>query len=129
MNTAYRELIQRVDELATKLSSYYSGHLACRAGCSGCCRHHLSVFRVEAAAIQEAIDALPETVRSRLERQAREASADSAQGSHTVCPLLVEDRCAVYSARPLICRTQGLPLLFESGDGEKVVDFCPLNFT
>jgi Fe-S-cluster containining protein len=41
----------------------------------------------------------------------------------------VDDACAIYGARPLICRTQGLPLLFEAEDGEAEVDFCPLNFT
>jgi hypothetical protein len=43
--------------------------------------------------------------------------------------LLVDDRCAVYESRPLICRTQGLPLLIEAEDGWQEVDFCPLNFT
>ncbi len=43
--------------------------------------------------------------------------------------MLVDDRCAVYESRPLICRTQGLPLLIEAEDGEAEVDFCPLNFT
>lgn len=43
--------------------------------------------------------------------------------------MLVEDRCAIYESRPLICRTQGLPLLLKAEDGEAEVDFCPLNFT
>jgi Fe-S-cluster containining protein len=42
---------------------------------------------------------------------------------------LVNNCCAIYAARPLICRTQGLPLLFEAEDGAQEVDFCPLNFT
>ena len=41
----------------------------------------------------------------------------------------MDDRCSIYESRPLICRTQGLPLLIESEDGEQEVDFCPLNFT
>lgn len=43
--------------------------------------------------------------------------------------MLVNDRCSIYELRPLICRTQGLPLLLETEDGEAEVDFCPLNFT
>ena len=43
--------------------------------------------------------------------------------------MLVDDRCSIYQSRPLICRTQGLPLLMEAEDGEQEVDFCPLNFT
>ena len=41
---------------------------------------------------------------------------------------LVENCCSIYESRPLICRTQGLPLLLESEEGELEVDFCPLNF-
>ncbi len=43
--------------------------------------------------------------------------------------MLVDDACAIYPSRPLICRTQGLPLLIEAEDGEQEVVFCPLNFT
>ena len=49
-------------------------------------------------------------------------------------------QCEIYPARPLICRTQGLPLAYPSGfvdaaavsakttDGREIV-WCPLNFT
>jgi hypothetical protein len=39
---------------------------------------------------------------------------------------LHQDRCAVYTHRPVICRTHGLPLLVRSADGEQR-DCCPLN--
>jgi len=54
--------------------------------------------------------------------------AQEAEGQPVACPLLVEDRCSIYESRPLICRTQGLPLLLEAEDGGQEVDFCPLNF-
>ena len=129
MNMVYRQLIQRIEELAARLSSYYSKHLVCRAGCSSCCHHHLTVFRVEADAIREAIQALPEETRSLVEQRAREVNEREELGLPLACPLLIDDRCAIYSSRPVICRTQGLPLLFESDDGEEEVDFCPLNFS
>lgn len=89
----------------------------------------MSVFAVEAAAIGEAVDALPETLRQRLAQQARDVLGMEARDEPTICPMLVDDRCSIYAARPLICRTQGLPLLLETDDGEAEVDFCPLNFT
>jgi hypothetical protein len=129
--SAYRQLVEQVDRLAARLASRYARHLACRAGCSGCCHHHLSVFPVEADAAREAIEALPPEIRAVVERQAREITRREADDQPVACPLLVEDRCSIYEARPLICRTQGLPLLIqiEGGDGEPEVDFCPLNFT
>jgi uncharacterized protein len=43
------------------------------------------------------------------------------------CPLLENERCLLYAARPLICRTHGLPIhMIREGRGG--VDFCPRNF-
>jgi uncharacterized protein len=129
VNETYDTLVARVDALAARFSARYAKHLVCRAGCSGCCHHHLSVFAVEAAAIRRAIEAMPAALRGRVEAQARETDVREARGEPVACPLLVDDRCAIYESRPLICRTQGLPLLLEADDGELEVDFCPLNFS
>ena len=129
MKSPYEQFVYSVDELSAELSKRYHQHLACHAGCSGCCHHHLSVFPVEAAALKEAIDKLPPEQRSKIEAQARETNEREQRGESVSCPLLVEDRCSVYTSRPFICRTQGLPLLIEAEDGELEVDFCPLNFT
>jgi len=118
-----------VDLLIAKLQARYSKHLVCRAGCAGCCHHHLSVFAVEAEEARAAIDTLPAPIRARVEEQAREVIKLEARGERVACPLLVDDRCSIYESRPVICRTQGLPLLIEAEDGEREVDFCPLNFT
>lgn len=125
---AYRQFIEQVDRLAARLSARYARHLVCRSGCSGCCHHHLSVFAIEAASVRETIEALPDETRMVIEGQAHNVIAHEAEGQLVACPLLVEDRCSIYESRPLICRTQGLPLLLEAEDGEQEVDFCPLNF-
>ncbi|MBS1787876.1 MAG: YkgJ family cysteine cluster protein [Acidobacteria bacterium] len=129
MTDSYHQLIEHVDKLVANLSSRYAQHLVCRAGCSGCCHHHLSVFAVEAAAVRKSVETLPESLRHRLEQQARVVLEAEARNEAVACPMLVEDRCAIYESRPLICRTQGLPLLIEAEDGVAEVDFCPLNFT
>jgi uncharacterized protein len=127
--TPYEQLVAQTDALAARLSARYAAHLACRAGCSGCCQHHLSVFAVEAAHIATALTAMPEDLRLRLVKQAQQVNEQETRGEAVACPLLVDERCSIYAARPLICRTQGLPLLFEMAEGESEVDFCPLNFT
>ena len=118
-----------MDLLTAELQARYSKHLVCRAGCAGCCHHHLSVFAVEAEEALAAIETLPAPIRARVEEQAREVIKREARGEPVACPLLVDDRCSIYESRPLICRTQGLPLLIEAEDGELEVDFCSLNFT
>jgi Fe-S-cluster containining protein len=116
----YQEFIRETDRMADHLTDYYRLHLVCRPGCSTCCRHDLSLFPVEAAAVRVAVLALAEVTRALVLRQA--------WATPRACPLLVDDRCAIYPDRPLICRTQGLPLLIVGEDGEQTVDFCPRNF-
>ncbi|MBP6824890.1 MAG: YkgJ family cysteine cluster protein [Acidobacteria bacterium] len=129
MTKSYRQLIEQADTLTATLSSRYSEHLVCRSGCSGCCHHHLSVFAVEAASIRAAIEALPDSLRVQLKARACETLELEARSESVACPMLIDDRCSIYESRPLICRTQGLPLLIEAEDGQPEVDFCPLNFT
>lgn len=129
MSSTYHKFIKQVDELTAKLSERYSKHLVCCAGCSACCHHHLSVFPVEAEEVRKALEALPGEMRARVEERAREVTRREAEGGPVACPLLLDDRCSIYQSRPLICRTQGLPLLIEAEDGQLEVDFCPLNFT
>ncbi|MFN0123506.1 MAG: YkgJ family cysteine cluster protein [Blastocatellia bacterium] len=125
----YQNLVAQTDALAARLTDKYAAWLQCRAGCSGCCHHHLSVFPVEAAHLQTAIRALPDAEQDAIREQTLAVIDSETRGEPVACPLLVADKCAVYAARPLICRTQGLPLLYESVDGNPEVDCCPLNFT
>lgn len=121
-----------VDRFSASLTECYSSHLVCREGCSGCCQHHLSVFPVEAAHIRSAFDELPEEIKTRIQMQAQKVELLESQDDGNIpvaCPMLVDGACAIYEARPVICRTQGLPLIYENEEGEQEVDFCPLNFT
>ena len=129
MADAYRELVTEIDEMTARLTSRYREHLQCQAGCSGCCQHHLSLFKVEADTILDVILRMPVTRRVVLESQAREVRERETNGLTVTCPLLLNDRCSIYESRPIICRTQGLPLLMTSDDGTEEVDWCPLNFT
>ncbi len=125
----YPDFLREVDAKAAQLTAYYRPHLVCRAGCSSCCSHDLSVFEVEAAVVLRALLELPGSLQQRITLQARQAPDLKLKGKEPGCPLLVDDRCAIYEARPVICRTQGLPLLYIADDGNQEVDFCRLNFT
>lgn len=117
----YLALVQRVDELCSATHSQFEEEISCRPGCDACCRH-LSIFAVEGAALREALSALPPPEAAEL---LEAASAATPEGP---CPLLRNGLCRLYEARPIICRTHGLPLLVNR-DGESGVDFCPENFT
>lgn len=117
----YLTLVDRVDDLCQRATEEFRAHIACRAGCDGCCRH-LSLFRVEAFALARALNDLPAEQAARV----REQAAQILPGDP--CPLLANGHCLLYAARPIICRTHGLPLLTRKENGEQLIDFCPLNF-
>ena len=118
---AYRQLVAKLDAFCQSLSERFPEQLACRACCDSCCRH-LTLFPVEAAALQEALRLLPAEQFTELQQRARQCPDEGP------CPLLQAGLCRLYAARPLICRSHGLPLLLREGDQTRI-DHCPLNFT
>ncbi|MCU0672558.1 MAG: YkgJ family cysteine cluster protein [Myxococcota bacterium] len=69
-----------------------------------------------------------------------ELEDDELEDDDVRCVMLGDDgRCAVYAARPLVCRSQGLPLAYPNDvvpieavrarAGDKALVWCPLNFT
>ena len=115
----YISLLSRVDQLCREINEKFAEQIACRAGCSACCRH-LTLFPVEAANLVKAVESLPAEIRSLLAGRIQWSESGS-------CPLLLDDCCTVYDNRPVICRTHGLPLLAEV-EGRRSVDCCPENF-
>src|SRR5689334_20047158 len=101
----YLAFLECVDKLCAKITAEFTADILCRAGCSGCCRH-LNLFPVEAANLATAVGKLPQELRDLLAERAH-------WPEESPCPLLLDDCCLVYGARPVICRTHGLPLLIE----------------
>ena len=117
----YRLLVARVDVLCNGIIAAFHPHITCNKGCDSCCRH-LSLFPVEGVALAAAVAELPADAAAYLRQRAGEAAADGP------CPLLMGGQCLLYAARPLICRTHGLPILTMEAETRRV-DFCPSNFT
>ena len=117
----YALLIEKIDRHGAAIHRQWRRHMACGKGCHHCCRH-IAVFPVEAAYLAGALARLPAAAAAAVRDSARRAMADGP------CPILdTGGACRLYDARPVICRTQGLPLLIRQ-DGDTKIDFCPLNF-
>jgi Fe-S-cluster containining protein len=116
-------LRRRVEDHFAAAQARTPGAMQCRAGCASCCRARFGVFGVEAERVTAA---LAELERADPELRARvRAQADDPR--HDACALLVDDRCTVYDARPLICRSHGLAVRIRDDAGERI-ETCPLNY-
>lgn len=118
----YKTLLARVNGRCGEIETALSGHMACRKGCSACCLN-ISVFPVEAIRLRLAFDTLTDEAKASALTRATQSSDEGP------CPLLDgEGACLLYAHRPVICRTHGLPIVFDDGKGTRRVDFCPENF-
>lgn len=116
----YDAVVAKVDAAVAAAVVVAGDQLSCKAGCDSCCVDGLSVLPVEAAAIARYVDG-------------NDVEFVAKGGRH--CVFLADDgRCAVYAARPLLCRTHGLPLKMEGmkRGALKIVDddvrVCSLNY-
>ena len=117
----YKQLISRVDALCGEIAAVLGEQITCTAGCSTCCSS-ITVFPVEAAYMRQILENLPGQQAEEIRRHVSEHAAGER------CPLLLHHRCLLYEARPLICRTHGLPIVY-TADGRRNSDCCPLNLT
>ena len=109
--------------------------ITCHAGCESCCHAELTVSDVEAASVRAGLDALEAVDRERV----RERAASPISSTPRCVMLEADGRCAIYNARPLVCRTQGHALQYPDGvipanalfarTKTGGVTWCPLNYT
>lgn len=109
----YLSLREEVDRECARLYALHAPHLQCREGCDQCCMD-FGIFPAEYYAI--------------LEQAGNHIQNGRKPVSEGACPFLINHRCVIYAARPIICRTQGLPLLFMGDEGWEL-SACELNFT
>ena len=105
-----------MDGLVAQMETRLGPVLVCGPGCSSCCQDDLTVLEIEAALIA-----------ARAPRLLREEEPGPA--GRAALSWDGQGRCRIYPWRPYVCRTQGLPLRWLTGDEGEAEgrDICPLN--
>lgn len=118
----YAAVVAKVDAFFARVAGRYASAMECAAGCDDCCHVQLSLVGVEADAVRAHLASMPPEARARLR-----ARADAPREGR--CIALEDDgRCAIYEARPLVCRSHGVPVRVREGRRLPMVDACPRNF-
>ena len=116
----YHQLLAALDAEIARIGKMHGATISCGPRCASCCQA-FSVLPIEAACLRQAISALPSASQARLRRNLAEDPER--------CPMLIDDLCGIYAARPVICRTQGLPLAYVDEERQAIeVSACKLNF-
>lgn len=122
------ELHAKVDAFFARVEARHGDDMQCRTGCSDCCRVRLSVTGVEAAAIASEALRWPEARRRAL----APAPAGPGPAPSDRCAALDEaGRCRIYEARPIVCRSHGVPIRMRREAQPvslPVIETCPRNF-
>jgi len=111
--TLYRELINTIDLHFEKVKQLQKDTMCCTKGCTSCCISDLTVCSIEAHYMK------------------MEISNKTFNENLNDCIFLINNECSIYEHRPIVCRTQGLPLLYDNEDeenNEKELSICEKNF-
>lgn len=113
----YDKLMAPIDRVWASFRQNYRDHISCRPGCSSCCEKGITFFPLEVywAAHNIGND---RPLASRL--AGLKLSQDSA------CGFLLDEKCAIYPYRPMLCRTFGLPVMYMEGS-RYLFDICCKN--
>jgi len=117
--TKYHEIRSNIDHHIQQLENKHLTDMACKKGCDMCCLN-FDVFPIEFDAIKKQVsEEYPDVL-----------TQDKPSNIGEKCIFLQDHQCTIYTARPIICRTHGYPLLYmnESGD-QWELSHCELNFT
>ncbi len=149
---AYRSLLGALDTwFNTVLAAAPPGMLACRAGCSACCRGLFDITLLDALLLRQGFALLPAATRDAVLARCRPRLAElqrrwpqlrppyllnelpdddwteMPEDDETPCPLLGEGGlCLLYAYRPMTCRLHGLPNLDLSGE-DFTAELCSLH--
>ncbi|MGD9581428.1 MAG: YkgJ family cysteine cluster protein [Vampirovibrionia bacterium] len=125
----YKELLNKVDELTESLKQEYSDDINCKEGCCSCCNNIFNISIIEGVYLQEEFKKLHYEIQEEIIKNIHiikkelDNNPDKRESIH--CPLLINKHCALYSSRPIICRTFGYPMIDEKTGN---IATCELNF-
>ncbi|MCL2294009.1 MAG: YkgJ family cysteine cluster protein [Spirochaetes bacterium] len=130
----YFKIRDTIDAKISDILSFYKTDILCKKGCSGCCTG-ISLFSVEFFAIKSVLGQEDERKTGKsncpdnlLKYLTLPESSETEWNPD--CVFLENSICTIYEARPIICRTQGLPLLYFSDKLENyTISYCEKNFT
>ncbi|MFZ5776400.1 MAG: YkgJ family cysteine cluster protein [Thermodesulfobacteriota bacterium] len=121
--TDLESLFATIDQAFAQVAADHQEEVRCGRGCDDCCHAVFDVSLVEAVAVRQAFDRLDEAAREAVRQEAVKALAAwqallAAKTDLAVarirCPLLDDaGSCRCYAARPVNCRTYGIPTVIQ----------------
>lgn len=101
-NASAKSKRRKVIAIANRMTTALAPYVACKSGCSECCRMNTVIYEHEAVRLAE----VSGRTMTRLPfRPPEVVHAEGMKFNGKPCPFLVDSKCSVYEDRPLLCRT------------------------
>jgi Fe-S-cluster containining protein len=113
------ELTEKIDAFFARVEARHPADMECRTGCSDCCHVRLTITTVEAESIRALVASWP------AERRAALGAIVASVAPNRCAALDAAGRCSIYEARPVVCRSHGVPVRL----GTSLPVVCHRNFT
>jgi Fe-S-cluster containining protein len=123
MKNTLLNIYKEIDHIVSDMMVSYPGMVKCKIGCADCCHAVFDISLIEGQLVLEAFRSLHRKDRREITRRAEKAlrhwkrilanrEMEAVIGKERIrCPFLDKnDICAIYDARPVNCRTYGIPL-------------------
>lgn len=122
MITRYKKYLAYLDGILEKMFESQRTFIKCKEGCAYCCKEgEYPISELEYINLMLCYNLLEDEIKDKVNENIANLLKKS-RGKMYECPFLVNDRCAVYSARAIICRTFGL-ISYDKKD-KKRIPFC-----
>ena len=122
MITRYREYLEFLDKKLARMFEAQKEFIKCKKGCAYCCREgEYPLSELEYVCIMLYYNNLEPELKEKVTENIQQLLKKSREKMYE-CPFLVDNICAVYNARGIICRTFGLISYDEKN--HKKIPFC-----
>ena len=122
MITRYREYLNFLDNELKKMFEAQKPFIKCKEGCAYCCREgEYPISELEYINLMFYYNELEDNIKDRVNENISNLLEKSREKMYE-CPFLIDNKCSVYPARAIICRTFGLISYDEKG--KKRMPFC-----
>lgn len=116
----YKKFLEKFDKRINKYFEEQCEFIKCKEGCSACCEIGEYPFsRLEAEYLMSGFIKLSTETKNKIKQEIKQLKSENPKMYK--CPFLIDNKCAVYPYRGIVCRTHGLAWF----DGEKIqLPYC-----